>query len=131
MNHAGDHEAGNDEEDVNTDKSTRHRQPGMKRHNQQDRDRSKSLDVKSAAVANRAPIGTSDTFYGIHVTPLAQNPRRSSQTSPRKLARPRSQLGYFAPKCLLNSTSASTRVTGTRSGQLGKQRNASMASMEV
>jgi hypothetical protein len=62
MNHAGDHKTGNHEEDVNTHEPARHRQSGMKRHNQQNRDCSKSLDVGPAAAARRQLNGPSFAF---------------------------------------------------------------------
>jgi hypothetical protein len=45
MNHAGDHETGNHEKDINAHKTAWQRQSGMKGHNEKDRDRSESLDV--------------------------------------------------------------------------------------
>ena len=43
--HRGDHEARDDEEDVDADESAGHREPGMERHDQEDRDPAESLDV--------------------------------------------------------------------------------------
>ena len=63
MNHAGDHKTGNYKEDVNTHEPARHRQSGMKCHNQQNRNCSKPLDVESAAAAHSRLNGPSLAFH--------------------------------------------------------------------
>ena len=62
MNHAGDHKTGNHEEDINTHITAWHRQSGMKRHDQQNCNRSKPLNVESPAVPHSPLNGLSFAF---------------------------------------------------------------------
>ena len=46
--HCGDHESGDDEEDVDTDEATWHRQMSMEGDDEQDGDGTQSLDIGAA-----------------------------------------------------------------------------------
>ena len=66
MNHASDHETGNHKEDFNTEMPAQDGQSSMTGHNQQNRDCSKPLDVRSAAFAHSPFSGLSPSFQVKH-----------------------------------------------------------------
>ncbi|OBJ50238.1 hypothetical protein A9W95_24400 [Mycobacterium sp. 1423905.2] len=69
IDHPGDHKTGNDEEDVNTDESTWHREPAVVGDDQKDRYCAEPLDVEAPIIAWSTALGPRHTFHGNHAEP--------------------------------------------------------------